>query len=275
MVSLIWQKRAIPVSWEILPELGNSNLEQQTQLLTKVIPLFQDYQVILLGDREFCSVELGQWLKEKGIGYCLRLRKNLQVQTEKDQWQSLSHLDIPVGRSEHYADILMRKTSPVAGLNLVIKRPNKCKSHPQPEEWFLLTSLPQVEVAVETYRRRMGIEQMFRDWKTGGYNLEKTGLQGTRLNTLLWLLAITYLQKTIQRELLSRLREKKYLLRSSVEQRKAKRLSHHRLGLDGGLWLETFLAQEEWWREWWKLHPQKRLNYERGIQAITSMVSAF
>ncbi len=242
MVSLIWQKRAIPVSWEILPELGNSNLEQQTQLLTKVIPVFQDYQVILLGDREFCCVELGQWLKEKHIGYCLRLRKNLQVQTEKDQWQSLSHLDIPVGRSEHYADILMRKTSPVAGLNLVIKRPNRCKSNPKPEEWFLLTSLPQVEVAVETYRRRMGIEQMFRDFKSGGYNLEKTGLQGTRLNTLLLLLAITYLQKTIQGELLSQLREKKYLLRSSIEQRKAKRLSHHRLGLDGGLWLETFLT---------------------------------
>lgn len=88
----------------------------------------------------------------------------------------------------------------------------------------------------------MGIEQMFRDFKTGGYNLEKTGLQGTRLNTLLLLLAITYLQKTIQGELLSRLREKKYLLRLSVGQRKAKRLSHHRLGLDGGLWLENFLA---------------------------------
>jgi hypothetical protein len=31
---------------------------------------------------------------------------------------------------------------------------------------------------VEAYKKRMGIEEMFRDCKSGGYSLESTGLRG-------------------------------------------------------------------------------------------------
>jgi hypothetical protein len=63
-VSLIWEKRALPIYWELLPKQGNSNFEQQITVISKIIPLFADYKIVVLGDREFCSVKLGNWLLE-------------------------------------------------------------------------------------------------------------------------------------------------------------------------------------------------------------------
>jgi hypothetical protein len=89
MVSLIWERRAIPLYWSLLPKLGSSNFEEQTTNLQPVLPLFSEYKVIVLGDREFCSVDLGNWLREKGVSCCLRLKKNHCLETEHLVWQRL------------------------------------------------------------------------------------------------------------------------------------------------------------------------------------------
>jgi hypothetical protein len=36
--------------------LGSSNFEEPTTNLQQVLPLFSEYKVIVLGDREFCSL---------------------------------------------------------------------------------------------------------------------------------------------------------------------------------------------------------------------------
>ena len=36
----------------------------------------------------------------------------------------------------------------------------------------------ELPVALAAYKKRMGIEEMFRDCKTGDYNIEGTGLRG-------------------------------------------------------------------------------------------------
>jgi hypothetical protein len=93
MVSLIWERRAIPLYWSLLPKLG-SNFESQTTNLQQVLPLFSEYKVIVLGDREFCSVELGNWLKSKGVSFCLRLKRNHCIEIEHLVWQRLDELGI-------------------------------------------------------------------------------------------------------------------------------------------------------------------------------------
>jgi hypothetical protein len=70
------KKRAIPLYWCLLPKLGNSNLSEQTLALQQVLPLFKEYKVIVLGSREFCSVDLGSWPGAMGVSFCLRLKKN-------------------------------------------------------------------------------------------------------------------------------------------------------------------------------------------------------
>ena len=65
MVSIIYQQRAIPIYFELLPKLGNSNFEQQKNVFNQVLPLFKEYKVVVLGDREW---EFGRLRKLAGRG---------------------------------------------------------------------------------------------------------------------------------------------------------------------------------------------------------------
>jgi hypothetical protein len=75
MVSLIWERRAIPLYWSLLPKLGSSNFEEQTTNLQQVLPLFSEYKVIVLGDREFCSIDARILAKRKGCVFLLKTEK--------------------------------------------------------------------------------------------------------------------------------------------------------------------------------------------------------
>jgi hypothetical protein len=50
----------------------------------------------------------------------------------------------------------------------------------------------------------MGIEGMFRDYKSGGYNLEGTGLTGDRLIKRILLMTISYSYGLIQGNIIIR-----------------------------------------------------------------------
>jgi hypothetical protein len=110
MVSPICPRRAIPLYWDLLPKLGNSNFESQTTNLEQVLQLCSEYKVIVLGNREFCSVDLGNWLKEKGVSFCLRLKKNHCIETEHLVWQRLDELGIVPGTSLYVQGKRVRKT---------------------------------------------------------------------------------------------------------------------------------------------------------------------
>ncbi len=87
MVSVVWDKRAFPVYFSLLPKLGNSNLDEQTKILSQVLPLFRTYKICVLGDREFCSVKLANSLRERDVYFCLRLKKNHFVEIKEDIWR--------------------------------------------------------------------------------------------------------------------------------------------------------------------------------------------
>ncbi|MEG4006942.1 hypothetical protein QUA41_14125 [Microcoleus sp. Pol11C1] len=78
MVSLIWERRAIPLYWSLLPKLGSSNFEEQTTNLQPVLPLFSEYKVIVLEDREFCPVDARILAEGKGCVFLLK--------TEEESW---------------------------------------------------------------------------------------------------------------------------------------------------------------------------------------------
>ena len=58
--------------------------------------------------------------------------------------------------------------------------------------WYLLTNLGELKQSIEIFKCRSGIEAMFKDGKTGGYNLEKSHANNQRLNSLILLIAIAY-----------------------------------------------------------------------------------
>jgi len=83
MVSVRKGKRSLPISWTILNKKGASNLQEQKELLTQVLVLLQEYNIIVIGDREFYCAKLGEWLKKQKVSFILRQRNNTNIRGEK------------------------------------------------------------------------------------------------------------------------------------------------------------------------------------------------
>lgn len=75
----------------------------------------------MLGDREFCSVKLANWLREQKLLFCLRLKKNEFIQQKTGEWQELSALGLRPGISLFIEGVKVTKTSKVEGFNLASK----------------------------------------------------------------------------------------------------------------------------------------------------------
>lgn len=58
--------------------------------------------------------------------------------------------------------------------------------------------------ALTGYQRRFGIEEMFRDFKSGGYNLEGTAVRGQRLIGLILIITLAYSSATMSGEKIKR-----------------------------------------------------------------------
>jgi hypothetical protein len=100
MIAVIIAGRALPLYWELLDSVGKSDVEIQKTLLSRVLPLFADYNKVVLGDREFCGCGLAKWLKcQENTYFCLRLKKSEYVEREKDIWLTLKDLGLEPGMS--------------------------------------------------------------------------------------------------------------------------------------------------------------------------------
>ena len=121
VVSLIWERRAIPIYFELLPHKGSTSFELQTEALTKVLSVVKDYTVVLLGDREFCGVRLANWLSQQGCYFCLRLKQNEYIELEKEIWIQLRALGLTPGSSLYLEGIHLTKQKGFKRYNLAAK----------------------------------------------------------------------------------------------------------------------------------------------------------
>jgi hypothetical protein len=154
MVSLIVDHRAIPIYFELLDHVGNSDLETQKSILSRILPLFKDYRKILLGDREFCSVELAKWLKQQGKTYfCLRLKRREYLEIEKEIWVQLKEVGLAPGVSLYFQGVKVTKAKGFSA-NIAWKWKRKYRGWTAEEGWFILTNFEILEQALSAYGKR-------------------------------------------------------------------------------------------------------------------------
>ena len=269
MVSLIWEKRAIPLSWSLLSKRGSSNVDEQSAAISEILPLFKDYKIIVLGDREFCSVDLANWLREQNVYFCLRLKRNHCIETENMIWVRLEQLGIKPGTSLYFQGIKVRKTKPLAGFDVACKWKRNYQGCTVDEAWFLLTNLGDLPQALAAYKQRMGIEEMFRDCKSGGDNLEGTGLTGDRLIKIILLMTISYSYGIIEGSIILRKNVEKYVSRRKESERTYRRRRTFGVGNDSQQWINYLEKYAESVEELMKLTRNKRHFYRHGIKAVT------
>ena len=228
-----------------------------------------------MGDREFCSVKLAKYLQEKGLYFCLRLKKNEFVEYQKDIWVELNHLGLVPGISFFLKGIRVTKTRVSLGFNVAGKWKRKINGVAPEEGWFILTNFDNLESAISAYKRRFDIEEMFRDFKKGGYNLEETNVKGERLLTLVLLIAIAYTGSTIQGQQIKRKGIQKYVARVKEYGRLQRRHSSFYVGLYGQNWVTFKDDCIELVVEIMKLNRNKQKYYQKGIRAMKLIESTF
>ena len=68
----------------------------------------------------------------------------------------------------------------------------------------MLTNLENLDEVIKIYRSRMGIEAMFKDCQTGGYNLEGSQANTQLLTNLILVIAIAYTSSCYQGKIIKK-----------------------------------------------------------------------
>ncbi|MDB9518394.1 IS4 family transposase [Roseofilum reptotaenium CS-1145] len=273
MLSLVWGTHALPVYWEMLRKKGSSSLEEQERVLSPVLELLKEYKIVVIGDREFQSVKLGEWLYSRGVDFVLRQKKSTCIAENSSLYESLESLEIRPGMSRFYREVYCGKSHQLGPFNLTAYWKRKYRGKGPKEAWFILTSLDDMELALSFYSARWGIETLFKDCKTGGYNLEETRVNEQRLLATILVIAMAYTWATLQGIAWGKMSINSYLARPTEKERKVKRHSHFYMGCYGLLWVHAFQSWSSLAQELMESKPHKRLFFQKGLNSLSLIQS--
>ncbi|MGK7882478.1 MAG: IS4 family transposase [Crocosphaera sp.] len=275
MVSLVIDNRGIPLYFELLDHTGNSNFDTQKSILSRVLPWLKEYKTVVLGDREFCSVELAKWLHgQKRVYYALRLKKSNYIEVEKELWTRLKDLGLSPGMSLFYQGVKVTKTRGFIGSNIVAKWKKKYRGVETKEAWFIITNLTSLDETIDAYKKRFCIEEMFRDFKKGGYDLERTKLTGHRLTSLIILITLAYSMATFSGKIIKDKGLAKYVGRVRKNKKMQRRHSNFYIGLHGKDWVDSCDSLDVESQALMQLSVGKAAYYRQGRRAISLIKSS-
>ena len=180
-------------------------------------------QVQFVGDSEFGAVPVLKQMDAWGWHYVLRQKGRFLVRlSQNDHWQRFDELLTNVGDSLWAPQAHLTEKHAYQTTLLALWR----RGEKQP--WFLVTNLPNRQLALRLYTRRMWIEEMFGDFKSNGFDLETVRLRHfLRLSRLTMAVALLYIWlvafgvKTIKQS-----------RRHLVDRNKCRQLSIFRIGYD-------------------------------------------
>ena len=275
MVTLVWGTHALPLYWEALDQVGSSSLATQKRLLKVALRLLKNKPVLVLGDREFHSPKLAAWLDSRGVYFALRQKQSLYFQTQPEAaYQCLKTQGFKPGMSHFYRGVCCNKADGLGPFNLAVYWKRKYRNKAAKAPWYILTNLPNLKQTLALYRCRWGIEQFFKDCKTGGYHLEETRVNQQRFLALVLLIVIAYSLATMHGQQMRALRIEPYAGCINKHEYKAPPHSDFSFGLYGQRWIYGMELWADWAFRLMAFKPHKRLYFQRGLRALSLMRQA-
>ncbi len=189
MISLLYGKRALPITWLVVKgRKGHLSEWVHLQLLGQLHDILPaNAQAIFLGDGEFDGIELQAALQTMELRYVCRTAKNTQMY-EDDHLFSFSELLLQPDDLISVPNVGFTREGygPVTGIAWWEKG--------YADPIFLVTNLDLPEEACHWYQKRFRIETFFSDEKSRGFHLHKSHLADTqRLGTLMIAACLAYL----------------------------------------------------------------------------------
>ena len=170
----------------------------------------------------------------------------LLSEKKKQPFQSLDTLPIKPGIRLFYPKISCTQKKGFYRFNLAAYCPRKYRGKQEDEPWYLLTNLPDLRSALQIYSQRYGIEAMFKDCKTAGYNLEGPQASPEKLIALMILIALAMTEAGLRGKRTQLQGQEKYVCRLSEPGRTRRRHSKFWIGLYGSNWLIAHDCCWEW-----------------------------
>jgi hypothetical protein len=187
MLSIVAPGITFPLMWIVLEKqgkgkAGNSNTAERIQILKRFIKIFGAHNCRnIFADREFAGRDFLKWLEDNKIKYCIRLKSNIGITNTKNK---------PLHACEYFKNSVGLET--VLGYRKVFGKSRFVTGTRLADGDYLIVVSP-LEVGLEEYALRWGIETMFGSFKTRGFNLEATHVTDVnRLSNLIALMAIAY-----------------------------------------------------------------------------------
>jgi hypothetical protein len=190
MISMAYRKRAIPIAWIWVSHVrGHSTATIHLNLLSYVRSLLPvGTAILLVGDREFGSVEVISRLESWHWDYVLRQKSSTHIcLADQTRWCNFGSWVPKPGESIWLGKGWLTEKEVFLTSLMVHWKVG------EDEPWCLATNLPDRQLALHAYARRMWIEEMFGDMKRHGFDLESTMLHhADRLSRLTLAVALLY-----------------------------------------------------------------------------------
>jgi hypothetical protein len=197
VLGIVYKGVAIPVLWTMLDKKGNSNTQERIDLMTEFVDLFgADSILYLCADREFIGKTWFQWLMQKRIDFCIRMRENTLMANGRGELVAARRLF----RGQALAKALViEKPRRIWGLELWVSGMRLSSG-----EYLIVVGSSYTASAIADYGQRWEIETLFGCLKSRGFQLEETHvIEPERLKKLIALLALAFCWAHIVGEWLS------------------------------------------------------------------------
>lgn len=193
VVSVGFRRRSLPLTWLALDHRGQSGLADQQSLLRLALALLPSgVRVSIHGDSEFRSQELFAWIRDLGHDAVLGVTgRTLLAESRTGSATSLESRMAGQSGTVYLNEVYLteERLGPVNVLAWWDKDPDgKLLVR------AVMTNLPATRRTYRLGKRRMWIETVFRDWQSGGFHLDDSGVSDReRFARLLLPLVIAYL----------------------------------------------------------------------------------
>jgi hypothetical protein len=199
VVSVVVHGRAIPLLWQTLEHPSASvSASVSIALLEKADRFLAGFESItLLADRAFPCDELIAWFRGRPRwSYVMRLRGDTEIHgTAAPLGCQVRRLHLRCGQCRGFRGVRLWADGSQS-VSLVIAHPTGL---PVEEPWYLISNAEPSLDLVWSYAQRFCCEQLFRDQKSGVFQLESSGLrEPERIDRLLLVVAIAVLVGSLQ-----------------------------------------------------------------------------
>jgi hypothetical protein len=234
-VSLLHGGRAVPLAWTVVKGKGLVKVNKLKPMLEKVQRFLQEHvkEVLFLADAGFRDCDWAQLCEKLGWNYGIRIACNTYLTLPAGTSNRLDVL-VPENCNRYFQNVLLTQQ---AKLRTSVSVTWTTDKNGHPEMVAIISNRRACRARLREYGRRMGIEQSFRDDKSGGFDLEHTRLQhAQRIDHLLLALAVATLWCHELGEFVLKQGDE---ARCQVDPSHTRTLSLFQLGLR---WLKRFLA---------------------------------